>query len=130
MTTYKKITLDGDKVQVDSAVRDGNGATISTTYAPIGNLHREYWSDEITLAATARSVTITDYYARQKITTALTNGYVFAFKVHYTNSNDTTYYLPVKMVSTSNDVTLHFAEDLPAGSCMVEFDSVLVEATI
>jgi len=33
MTTYKKLTWDSYKIQVESAVRDGNGATISTTYA-------------------------------------------------------------------------------------------------
>ena len=31
-TTYSKITYDGKKVQVDSAVRDGNGKQIDTNY--------------------------------------------------------------------------------------------------
>lgn len=32
MVTYKKIAYSGDKVQVDSAIRDGNGKEISTNY--------------------------------------------------------------------------------------------------
>lgn len=32
MATYKKILKDGSKVQVDSAIRDGNGAKIDTNY--------------------------------------------------------------------------------------------------
>lgn len=31
-TTYSKITYDGKKVQVDSAIRDGNGKQIDTNY--------------------------------------------------------------------------------------------------
>ena len=30
--TYKKMTYDGNKVQVDSAIRDGNGVKIDTNY--------------------------------------------------------------------------------------------------
>ena len=33
MTTYRRIAVGSDKVQVDSAIRDGNGAKIDTTYA-------------------------------------------------------------------------------------------------
>ena len=32
-TTYEKLTYDGKKIQVDSAIRDGAGAKIDTTYA-------------------------------------------------------------------------------------------------
>lgn len=39
MVTYKKITYDNAKVQVDSAIRDGNGATIATTYATVNALN-------------------------------------------------------------------------------------------
>ena len=33
MPTYKKLTKDGNKVQVESAIRDGNGVKIDTNYA-------------------------------------------------------------------------------------------------
>lgn len=33
MVTYKKLTYDGSKVQVESAIRDGNGKRIDTNYA-------------------------------------------------------------------------------------------------
>ena len=32
MVTYKYLTYDGSKIQVDSAIRDGNGAQIDTNY--------------------------------------------------------------------------------------------------
>lgn len=32
MTTYKKVQYDGNKIQVDSAIRDGNGKQIDTNY--------------------------------------------------------------------------------------------------
>ena len=32
MVTYKKLTYNGNKIQVESAIRDGEGATISTNY--------------------------------------------------------------------------------------------------
>ena len=32
MVAYKKLTYDNTKIQVDSAIRDGNGAEISTKY--------------------------------------------------------------------------------------------------
>ena len=31
--TYKKLTKDGSKVQVESAIRDGNGVKFDTNYA-------------------------------------------------------------------------------------------------
>lgn len=39
MVTYKKLTYDNSKVQVDSAIRDGNGATIATTYATVAAMN-------------------------------------------------------------------------------------------
>lgn len=42
MVTYKKLTYDGSKIQVDSAVRDGNGADIAATYLPIATALTDY----------------------------------------------------------------------------------------
>ena len=33
MVTYKKLTYDSRKVQVESGIRDGNGVRIDTNYA-------------------------------------------------------------------------------------------------
>ena len=36
-STYKKILKDGNKVQVESAIRDGDGVKISTNYEKLSN---------------------------------------------------------------------------------------------
>lgn len=47
MVTYKKLTYDGSKIQVESAIRDGEGRVISTNY-----IRKEsYWGFEFELDA-------------------------------------------------------------------------------
>ena len=37
-TLYKKLLYDGNKIQVDSAIRDGDGNELSTVYAKAANI--------------------------------------------------------------------------------------------
>lgn len=53
MVTYKKLTYDGNKIQVDSAIRDGNGAQIDTTYLK----KMDVWMYEYTIATSSSDTT-------------------------------------------------------------------------
>lgn len=56
--TYKKITKDGSKVQVESAIRDGEGVKISTNYAKKSEVPTQL--SQLTDDATHRLVTDTE----------------------------------------------------------------------
>ena len=52
MVKYKKMTYDGSEVQVQSAIRDGNGAKIDTTYVPkTRTVNNKALSSDISLSA-------------------------------------------------------------------------------
>lgn len=62
MVTYKKLMIDNSKVQVDSAIRDGDGQNISTTYAKSADVASTY--------ATKTEVA-TDYATKTEVTDGL-----------------------------------------------------------
>lgn len=55
-TTYKKMTYDGNKVQVESAIRDGNGVKIDTNYAKTSDLSSKEAKGYITINGTSYQI--------------------------------------------------------------------------
>lgn len=125
MTTYKKITLDGDKVQVDSAIRDGNGARIDTTYVTQGSTHHRYASNTYTLGTSANTLAVPyetgGFWDRW--THAISNGFVFSWTLRTVGATE--FYFPIGITrdSGSQTLTLRFAETVPAGDYLLEFES-------
>ena len=62
MVTYKKLMIDNSKVQVDSAIRDGDGQNISSTYAKSADVASTY--------ATKTEIA-TDYATKTEVTIGL-----------------------------------------------------------
>ena len=50
MVTYKKLTYDSKKVQVESAIRDGNGVKIDTNYVKKSEVSMQVTNVEVTFA--------------------------------------------------------------------------------